>query len=478
MNKTLPKTKKSWAARLLNPFVAIPLLILFLLLCAPFAYRGYKLSLVPDPGEPFDVAAFIKAAQVDDADNALFDFQKAISLRGARPNVDDWDQIFEELLSGKELSQETKDLIKFVEANEPALLVFEKGTLKPEYCEVPLDELDYESLLPVTQETRDFVRLMTARAILETRKGNFEEAANWYLACFRTARLVRQNGTIIHHLVAIAEYAIAGEDMIKGIQNKQFPRKVLEELREELSKINATFSPTSQSHKTESLMFEKLTKSDPAEISPFIGMGLAEAVPSSLFGTYLYIAGEPELSNRIMRQWLVNLLPEVDRPRYQRSPFIAGTNSLFLYNLNPKALKNKRQLSPLELDEVWMESNLFRFLSPAMAQYIDAEDRFQIRIQLLIAVLNLEIYRRKHGCYPAKLEDACPDGKVPVDIFDSAGAPLRYKKEADGSCKVWSVSFNAIDDGGTSMGFGNDDTDFGYHLGKQEEPQEEGSDDE
>ena len=478
MNKTLPKTKKSWAVRLLNPFVAIPLLILFLLLCVPFAYRGYKRSLVPDPGEPFDVAAFIKDSQVDDADNALFDFQKAISLRGARPNVNDWEKLFEKLLSGKELSQETKDLIKFVEANEPALLAFKKGTLKPKFCEIPLDELDFESLLPITQETRDFAYLMSARAILEAKQGNYEEAAQWYLACFRTARLVGQNGGTIQHLVAYADYAIAEQNMIEVIQDQQFPRAVLEVIRQELADINGTFSPVSESLKVESLMFEKLIKSDPAEISSFFGVGLFGAVPSSLFGTSLYVTGEPELSNRAMRQWLGNLLPEVDRPRYQRSPFVAGTNSLFLYKPNPKAPKNKRQLSPAEFDEVWMEANLFRFLSPAMTLYIDSEDRFQIQKQLLIAVLNLEIYRRKHGGYPAKLEDAFPDGKVPIDIFDPAGAPLRYKKEADGSCKVWSVGKDGVDDGGMKLGFEYDDTDFGYHLGKQKEPQEEGSDDE
>jgi hypothetical protein len=35
---------------------------------------------------------------------------------------------------------------------------------------------------------------------------------------------------------------------------------------------------------------------------------------------------------------------------------------------------------------------------------------------------------------------------VPVDVMD--GKPLRYRRNADGSCDVWSVAMNRVDDGG------------------------------
>ena len=462
MNKTLPNTKKSWAARLLNPFVAIPLLILFLLLCAPFAYRGYKLSLVPDPGEPFDVAAFIKASQVDDADNALFDFQKAISLRGAMLDIDDWDQIFEELLSENELSQEAQDLIIFIEANEPALLAFKKGTLKSEFCEIPVDKLSYKSSFPVTQQVREFVRLFVARALLETQKGNYEEAANWYLACFRAARLVKQNGPVLPHMIAKINYAFATDNLIKNIRAQQFPREILEKLCQELSEINADFSPASGALKSEYISFMNLVKYD---MEDFYRESFFDNTSPSIIAICFYVVGDPEISVSLMRQWHGNLLPEIDRPRPLRPHYDAGSNPILLYEPSPPKLNNRKQLTPAEIDKVWRESILYRLFNPLMAYFVDTEDKFQIRKCLLVTILQLEIYHRKHGSYPAKLEDACPDGKVPIDVFDPAGAPLRYKKEADGSCKVWSVGKDGVDDGGLKLGFEYDDTDYGYYLG-------------
>ncbi len=385
-------------------------------------------------------------------------------------DIDDWDQIFEELHSEKELSQETKDFIKFVEANEPALLAFKKGTLKPNYCELPLNKLNYTVPLYVSQETRNFVRLLIVRATLETRKGNYDEAANWYLTCFRTARLVRENGSITHHQTGGANYKLAADNVILSIQNQQFPREVLERLLQDLVEINDTIPPMLESLKVEYLMALYSSELEYTQFAYNMGISIHHpSVPPGLVNSYLYVEGEPEIYLRLMRQWLCNVLPELKRPYYLRSIYSSGSSSLLLYNPTASSVKKRFKMAPAEIDKVWIKSPFFLDQGRGLSYYALIGDRMEIRRIMLVSSLRLEIYRRRHGSYPAKLEDAFPDGKVPIDIFDPAGAPLRYKKEADGSCKVWSVSFNGIDDGGTSMGFGNDDTDFGYHLGKQEE---------
>jgi hypothetical protein len=59
-----------------------------------------------------------------------------------------------------------------------------------------------------------------------------------------------------------------------------------------------------------------------------------------------------------------------------------------------------------------------------------------------------ERYRLKHQCYPETLDALIPEfmESVPHDIMD--GKPMRYQRDSDGGCRVWSIGMNRVDDGG------------------------------
>jgi hypothetical protein len=59
-----------------------------------------------------------------------------------------------------------------------------------------------------------------------------------------------------------------------------------------------------------------------------------------------------------------------------------------------------------------------------------------------------ERYRLKHQCYPETLDALVPEfmESVPHDIMD--GKPMRYHRDPDGGCRVWSIGMNRVDDGG------------------------------
>jgi hypothetical protein len=61
----------------------------------------------------------------------------------------------------------------------------------------------------------------------------------------------------------------------------------------------------------------------------------------------------------------------------------------------------------------------------------------------------LERYHLSHGEYPETLEAMVPEFliKVPVDVI--GGAPLHYRREADGTFLLYSVSWNESDDNGS-----------------------------
>lgn len=63
----------------LHPKVALPLTLLGLLLVAPFLYRGYRISRVPDIGDPFNVEAF-GTVNIAPADNAMTQYALATTL--------------------------------------------------------------------------------------------------------------------------------------------------------------------------------------------------------------------------------------------------------------------------------------------------------------------------------------------------------------------------------------------------------------
>ena len=58
----------------------------------------------------------------------------------------------------------------------------------------------------------------------------------------------------------------------------------------------------------------------------------------------------------------------------------------------------------------------------------------------------LELFRRVRGAFPERLDELVPDflDAIPRDVMD--GAPLRYRRTADGKFELWSIGANRKDD--------------------------------
>lgn len=70
--------------------------------------------------------------------------------------------------------------------------------------------------------------------------------------------------------------------------------------------------------------------------------------------------------------------------------------------------------------------------------------------RVTIAALALERHRLRHGRYPEPLAALVPAflAEVPVDFQDAQ--PLRYRREANGEFRLWSVGENGTDEGGNN----------------------------
>jgi hypothetical protein len=67
---------------------------------------------------------------------------------------------------------------------------------------------------------------------------------------------------------------------------------------------------------------------------------------------------------------------------------------------------------------------------------------------LAVAAIALKRHQLRHGKFPPTLDALSPEfiAAVPVDYMD--GQPLRYRLEADGSFRLYSVGLNGVDDDG------------------------------
>jgi hypothetical protein len=92
---------------------------------------------------------------------------------------------------------------------------------------------------------------------------------------------------------------------------------------------------------------------------------------------------------------------------------------------------------------------LSHMLLPAVSSVLPKTARTQTVIQQTVIACALERYYRAHQQYPDKLQQLVPQylSAVPRDVMD--GAPMRYRRETDGSYLLYSIGWNLIDDGGT-----------------------------
>ena len=103
---------------------------------------------------------------------------------------------------------------------------------------------------------------------------------------------------------------------------------------------------------------------------------------------------------------------------------------------------------------------IMRLILPAVQKINEAGRRAHCQAVAMRALIAVERYRLKHGKWPGKLEDTVPAflDKVPEDPID--GAPIRYKRWADGVV-VYSIGNDRKDDGGEVLKSLHD---YGYRL--------------
>ncbi len=190
----------------------------------------------------------------------------------------------------------------------------------------------------------------------------------------------------------------------------------------------------------------------------------------------LWSVGQPELTLRIARQLLVNNADQIDKPRRFRRKAVRAKEQT-VYEVDPAVQRKWGQLDPTALERTLEATFSKHWLKNASiysgSQMDTSRQRDDARHSALNVVLASQQYQRIHGEFPSSMELLVPKflNSVPIDPIDAAGAPLRYRRETDGTAVVWSIGMDGVDDGGDVEVKDLIDKDVGYRIRLKPRPE-------
>ena len=166
----------------------------------------------------------------------------------------------------------------------------------------------------------------------------------------------------------------------------------------------------------------------------------------------LWLVGEPQTTQRVLRQILSNQLNEIDKPLSEQQPE-AGLASTALFQPDQKPPGEPNQLDPVKLDQAVSRLMLTRIFVPSpqsFEQLTGLANRDRARQAALEISLAAQAYRREYGEFPEDSTALVPMffNQWPTDPFSSTGQPMQYRRENATSATVWSVGPNGSDDNG------------------------------
>lgn len=446
----------------LHPKVALPLTLFVLILLAPLLYRSYRISSIPDIGDPFDVAAF-EAIVVPASDNAAEIYAAANKLRvKGTYSSDDLERVFE---NGWE--ETTEPVQKWLTANEPALDEWRRATERPTAQFVMSKEMWFASPTPSVSELREFTNLARLRAERCLHGSDIEGAWSWLLASLRGSRHFGQHGKLLDRLIGAFNFSTIAHSVNRWAADPRVDENHLRKAEEDFDAVDAMTPMNSIPVKYEYLSclhtFERgLTLEDLGATPAAIG------VSESVLSPVLYFSGDPEYSRRLTQQVFSDWLEQIDLPKWKRAPIASVRFGLYSTAAKPG------RLSVSELESRLLSVSLARELLPLFSRVAEHLDREFAKRMALKLTLAAQRYYRLNGDWPGKLEDLVPSFLIdlPDDPFGKAGETLQLKRDADGLI-IYSLGSNDFDDGGAVRLVELSKSDEGFRLKRPRSPSAE-----
>ncbi len=311
---------------------------------------------------------------------------------------------------------------------------------------------DFNTLLPYLSPTRGFARAFTVSAYWKVHKKDYTGAVADLESAIRIGNLVSRGGGLINQLVDVACTAIACKALWNIDVKYGLPAEALQQMLDTLLEIEENLDPVGETFRYEALMLlntvDLIYRKGPAAFWSMSGgpSGRAKSFYTPALGLFtgFLVGSTPTITKRNLGYCYANLIRLAERPYDPKA--MAAFEASFAVGRNPVKILLARD--PFGLILAGM-------LLPSLSRALNKTRLRQGMLRATCAYLALRLREHADGKVPADLAELVPAylPSVPTDPFD--GKPLRFKMEADGTWKVYSVGEDEKDDGGAASSWFN-----------------------
>lgn len=331
---------------------------------------------------------------------------------------------------------------KYLESQRQALFTFDRFAAHEGTVRFPIDFTPgVGTLLPETQRIRGGARALALQFHVNRHKGEISDAVTSITSQLALSRSLDGEPTMVSQLVRIAVVGMAIGEAQQLVRETQVSESDLRRLQAQLRKIDSQRSLKNALVGERAICYTVcLNPGQMAELEspqPGLGREIMQRQPQRVFDAAKML----ELNLQITE---------------------GADESLFKARQEALAAEDEiRDLAGNVVGKFYYKYTLL--LSPAYKSTVDAFARNAAERDSADSAIAAELFRRKNGKWPAKLDDLVPEflPAVPIDPFTNR--PLLLKASTD-SCKVYSVGRDGSDDGGNLTSDMKPGTDLGFEM--------------
>ncbi len=312
---------------------------------------------------------------------------------------------------------------------DPILNEITEASRRPKWRFPIRYEENFKALLPHVGYMRSLARTYRLRAQAELAAGHGDTAVADLQTCLRLADSLDNDSVIISFLVRTAVLEIAIQPVWEGLAAHRWTDAQLATLQSEFARADQ-FAAFAKALRGERLLayfamrgwIDHPEQSIASELNVPMQKLLARAVPTGLY--YQNLLG-------IERFYTDTFLPAIGWEQRQ---------------VSPRSLQNVDD--SIRTMRTTPNNILCKMLLPAITTVAKKAAQSQVALDQVAVACALERYRLAHGELPVTLDALVPTfiAKVPHDVID--GQPLRYRRTAPDQFVLYSIGWNATDDGG------------------------------
>ncbi|HUL51082.1 MAG TPA: hypothetical protein VLU94_00720 [Candidatus Nitrosotalea sp.] len=287
---------------------------------------------------------------------------------------------------------------------------------------------------------RELAQMYCVKAIAELRLGKADDALADNRVIFRLADASRSSPSVVCVMMYVAINGLVTQPFWEGWLANQWSDEQLIEFQNLFSKVDmlSGYDSGLQGERARiNYCMEVLVPTNGWR--GYVGVG---PFSSRVVGFAFHVCGFEQSSRLKCNQFLDQfVLPNYELREQRIYPAKMAENSARL----------ERAISR------WRPSTYLAGIAiPNFTRALFSVAHNQTYVNLAFVVCALERYRRAHGQYPESLDSLTPAfaQRLPRDLF--IGQPLKYRRTGDGKFLLYSVGWNAIDDGGLPAKEGKD----------------------